>query len=61
MLSLRYPVEVNLHGDAADTLMALLPLIKRKDGRDWLKTIETNVACMVEKARGARPWRRLIP
>jgi pyruvate dehydrogenase (quinone) len=25
MLSLRYPADVNLHGDAADTLKALLP------------------------------------
>ena len=28
MLSLRYPAEVNLHGDAADTLKALLPLLQ---------------------------------
>jgi pyruvate dehydrogenase (quinone) len=33
MLSLRYPVEINLHGDAADTLNALLPLIRRNDDR----------------------------
>jgi pyruvate dehydrogenase (quinone) len=44
MLSLRYLAEVNLHGDAAETLKALLPLIRRKDDRDWLKTIETGVA-----------------
>jgi len=35
MLGLRYPVEVNLHGDAAETLRALLPLLHRKDDRDW--------------------------
>src|SRR6195256_343182 len=52
MLSLRYPAEVNLHGDAADTLKALLPLIRRKDDRDWLKTIETGVAAWWKKLEG---------
>ena len=31
MLSLRYPMEVNLVGDAAETLNALLPLLTPKD------------------------------
>jgi pyruvate dehydrogenase (quinone) len=44
MLSLRYPTEVNLHGDAAATLAALLSLIRRKDDRDGSKTIKSNVA-----------------
>ena len=44
MLSLRYPAAINLHGDATATLKALLPLLKRKDNRDWLKTIESNVS-----------------
>jgi len=35
MLGLRYPVEVNLHGDAADTLDALLPLLDRQADRSW--------------------------
>jgi pyruvate dehydrogenase (quinone) len=52
MLSLRYPADVNLHGDAADTLKALLPLIKRKDDRDWAKKIEANVADWWEKLEG---------
>src|SRR6185312_14571106 len=43
MLSLRYPADVNLHGDAAETLAALLPLIQRKENREWAKTIETNI------------------
>jgi pyruvate dehydrogenase (quinone) len=29
MLSLRYPADVNLHGDAPETLKALLPVIRR--------------------------------
>ena len=39
MLSLRYPCEVNLHGDAAETLRLLLPMFKRKD-RGWRNQIE---------------------
>ncbi|MFL6829246.1 MAG: thiamine pyrophosphate-binding protein, partial [Sphingomicrobium sp.] len=39
MLSLRYPCEVNLHGDAAETLRLLLPLLHRKDRR-WRSEIE---------------------
>jgi pyruvate dehydrogenase (quinone) len=40
MLSLRYPCEVNLHGDAAETLRALLPLVRTRDDPSWRKTIE---------------------
>jgi pyruvate dehydrogenase (quinone) len=44
MLSLRYPMEVNLVGDAAETLRALLPLLRsRKGDGAWRKTIEENV------------------
>ena len=35
MLSLRYPMEVNLTGDSAATLRALLPLLRRKDDPAW--------------------------
>jgi pyruvate dehydrogenase (quinone) len=44
MLSLRYPMEVNLCGDSAETLKALLPLLKRKEDRSWRESIEKNVA-----------------
>jgi pyruvate dehydrogenase (quinone) len=40
MLSLRYPMEVNLVGDSAETLRALLPLLEEKQDRGWRKTIE---------------------
>jgi pyruvate dehydrogenase (quinone) len=43
MLSLRYPMEVNLVGDAAETLRALLPLLKQKDDGTWRETITGNV------------------
>src|SRR5206468_847223 len=40
MLSLRYPCEVNLQGDAAETLRLLLPLLDRKTDRGWREQIE---------------------
>jgi pyruvate dehydrogenase (quinone) len=40
MLSLRYPMEVNLLGDAAETLSALLPLLEYKTTRTWRKKVE---------------------
>ncbi len=43
MLSLRYPMEANLVGDAAETLRALLPLLKRKEDRDWRDKLETSI------------------
>jgi pyruvate dehydrogenase (quinone) len=43
MLSLRYPMEVNLVGDAAETLRALLPLLEPKKDTAWRDTIATNV------------------
>jgi pyruvate dehydrogenase (quinone) len=52
MLSLRYPADVNLHGDAAATLTALIPLLKRKEDRDWSKTIEGNIASWWKKLEG---------
>ncbi|MDP1026906.1 thiamine pyrophosphate-requiring protein [Sphingomonas sp. KR1UV-12] len=35
MLGLRYPVEVNLHGDAGETLRGLLPLLTQQQDRGW--------------------------
>jgi pyruvate dehydrogenase (quinone) len=40
MLSLRYPMEVNLVGDSAETLRSLLPLLHDKTDRSWRGTIE---------------------
>jgi pyruvate dehydrogenase (quinone) len=51
MLGIRYSTEVNLHGDSAETLNALLPLLVQKSDQswreaiaahqsDWLKTLE---------------------
>ncbi|QJQ95710.1 MULTISPECIES: thiamine pyrophosphate-requiring protein [Halomonadaceae] len=44
MLSMRYPMEVNLVGDSAATLQALLPFIERKQERAWREEIEKSVA-----------------
>ena len=43
LLSLRYPMDVNLKGDAKQTLDALMPLIRRKDDRSWQDKIIENV------------------
>lgn len=43
MLSIRYPAEVNLTGDSAETLRALIPLLHRKTDRSWREQIESNV------------------
>ncbi|MCE8015768.1 thiamine pyrophosphate-requiring protein [Halomonas sp. MCCC 1A17488] len=44
MLSIRYPMEVNLVGDSAGTLQALLPHLEQKTDRDWREHIEKSVA-----------------
>jgi pyruvate dehydrogenase (quinone) len=40
----RYPTEVNLVGDAGQTLRALLPLLQSKADNGWREEIEENVA-----------------
>jgi pyruvate dehydrogenase (quinone) len=44
MLGIRYPMEVNLVGDSAETLRALLPRLVRKQDRAWREKIEGEVA-----------------
>ncbi|GLY38298.1 thiamine pyrophosphate-requiring protein [Amycolatopsis sp. NBRC 101858] len=43
LIGMRYPTEVNLVGDAAATLRALLPKLTSKPDRSWRETIEKNV------------------
>ncbi|MCS0585282.1 thiamine pyrophosphate-requiring protein [Massilia pinisoli] len=43
MLSVRYPAEVNLHGDSAETLRLLLPLLKEKTETSWREKVEKEV------------------
>jgi pyruvate dehydrogenase (quinone) len=50
MLSIRYPMEVNLKGDARETLQALIPLLDRKRDRSWQTKI----------AEGVRDWWKVV-
>src|ERR1700722_16593677 len=43
-IGMRYPYEVNLIGDSAATLRALIPHLRRKQDRSWREGIEDNVA-----------------
>ncbi|MGH3404335.1 MAG: thiamine pyrophosphate-requiring protein [Streptosporangiaceae bacterium] len=43
-IGMRYPYEVNLVGDAAATLRALIPHLERKTDRAWRSEIEERVA-----------------
>ncbi|WP_333571531.1 thiamine pyrophosphate-requiring protein [Sphingomonas sp.] len=65
MLGLRYPVECNLHGGAAETLKALLPLLQHKEDRSWQEGIahevgkwwETIEARAMAEAKAVNPQR----
>ncbi|MBV9413236.1 MAG: thiamine pyrophosphate-requiring protein, partial [Acidimicrobiia bacterium] len=43
MIGIRYPMDVNLIGDAKETLRALVPLLQRKADRSWREAIEGNI------------------
>ncbi len=43
MIGIRYPMELNLIGDSAETLSELIPLLHRKEDRSWREKIEQNV------------------
>jgi pyruvate dehydrogenase (quinone) len=43
MIGMRYPNELNLIGDSAATLRALIPHLRRKQDRSWREGIEANV------------------
>ncbi len=43
MLGIRYPMDVNLVGDAAETLRVLVPYLVRKADRSWREQIERGV------------------
>lgn len=44
MVGMRYPFEVNLVGDAGETLRRLLPLLKPRKDKGWRRKIEENTA-----------------
>ncbi|QGJ68694.1 Pyruvate dehydrogenase [Planctomycetales bacterium 10988] len=43
MIGIRYPTELNLVGDAKDTLSRLLPLLQTKEDRSWRGAIEKSI------------------
>lgn len=43
MLSLRYPAEVNLHGDSKETLKRLLSMLHRKSTNEWRSKIAEDI------------------
>ena len=43
LIGMRYPMEANLIGDAAETLRALLPRLQQKDDLTWRTSIEKEV------------------
>jgi L-alanine-DL-glutamate epimerase-like enolase superfamily enzyme len=46
ILGIRYPMEVNLIGDSAETLRALIPLLERKADRSWQEQIAGEVGAL---------------
>jgi len=44
MIGIRYPMEVNLVGDSAETLRALIPRLTRKTDRGWREQLEGEVS-----------------
>jgi pyruvate dehydrogenase (quinone) len=52
MLGLRYPVEVNLHGDAGESLRALLPMLERQQDRSWQEGIAAGMVDWRETVKG---------
>jgi pyruvate dehydrogenase (quinone) len=43
MIGLRYAMDVNLVGDAKETLRALIPMLRRKESRSWREQVEKSV------------------
>jgi pyruvate dehydrogenase (quinone) len=71
MLSLRYPMEVPLVGDSAETLRALLALLRQKDGSwrgqiegwvaEWWKTLQGRAMQSAEPLNPQRVFWELSP
>jgi pyruvate dehydrogenase (quinone) len=63
MLNIRYPMEVSLVGDSRETLRALLPLLHRKENREWRERIEDGMRkwWKVLEARAKNPANPINP
>jgi pyruvate dehydrogenase (quinone) len=62
-MGVRYPTEINLIGDSAETLRRLLPLLHYQKDRAWRKTIEKSVIDWWEdvEARAMAPANPINP
>lgn len=62
-LATRYPVNVPLVGDAAETLRALLPLVPHRRNSDWRNSVELSVDRWREesRARAEEPGQPINP
>ena len=60
-IGIRYPMDVQLVGDAAETLRALIPLLETKVDRSWQEQIRSSVQdwwhLMAERAQYEEPGR----
>lgn len=72
MLSLRYPMEINLVGDSKQTLQALIPFLKYKEDRtwkeklvkeikDWWKVVEAKAMVAAKPINPQRVYWELSP
>lgn len=55
-IGLRYPVEAGLVGDSRTVLAQLLPLLRAKDSRKWLESVQKSMGewCDLMEERGTR-------
>ncbi len=63
MLSIRYPMEVGLVGDSAETLRALLPRLRRQPERGWREGLESQIRdwWQLMEERAAEPANPINP
>jgi len=63
MLSIRFPMEVGLVGDAGQTLRALLPRLEQKSANEWRKSIAAEVGTWWKtlEQRARQPARPVNP
>ncbi|MGH9327457.1 MAG: thiamine pyrophosphate-requiring protein [Terriglobia bacterium] len=63
MLGIRYPTELNLVGDSAETLRALIPHLKQKHDGDWREGIDKGIKewWKVLEARAMMPANPINP
>ncbi|MEO9223852.1 MAG: thiamine pyrophosphate-requiring protein [Acidimicrobiales bacterium] len=63
MIGIRYPMEVNLVGDAQATMRALLPHLQRKADRSWREELEAEITrwWKILEARAMLPAKPINP